>query len=660
MMLAKNLMASAGNAAEELYVDDVFSTWLYNGNGSTQTITNGVNLAGDGGMVWTKARSTAGDNAIYDTVRGATKELVTSQTTGEGTFATSLTAFNSTGFTLGNSTISNTNGQIYASWTFRNAPKFFTHTVISHTNGTATNISLSELGEVGMVVAKTTTTIGDWITWHRSLTAGNNLRLSTTAAQSTTNAWLSVSGTTATLASAAPTGTYVIYAWAHDTSADGFVQCGSFTYSGSPTSVSLGWEPQFVIIKAITASTNSLWHIMDTLRGNGVGTNSPSLKANSTDAEFPNGGNLTLSATGFAGGAGTTGSTMVYLAIRMPNKPPTSGTEVFQPVTYTGTNVDNRLVNMGIKTDMILARVRSLASTPGFVIGDRLRGQPYLGTATANAELADADSLDQQIVSSVEYGTAFSSMTGFFVGNDPTANLNANTTTNNHIAYAFKRALGFFDEVCYTGTGTATSSVSRLIPHQLGVVPELTIIKGRTNTASHIVSVAFPSAQMLRINGVEAATTSNNVTNLTLNGYAHLPTSTSTELAVRAGSAGNFAAVDASSVTYVAYLFATLAGVSKVGSYTGTGTTLQVDCGFTGGARFVLIKRADDVGDWYVWDSARGIVSGNDSYLLLNSTAAEVTSTDHIDTYSAGFEISSTAPAAINASGGTFIFFAIA
>jgi hypothetical protein len=115
-----------------------------------------------------------------------------------------------------------------------------------------------------------------------------------------------------------------------------------------------------------------------------------------------------------------------------------------------------------------------------------------------------------------------------------------------------------------------------------------------------------------------------------------------------------------SATTYVAYLFATLAGISKVGTYTGTGTTLQINCGFTAGARFVLIKRTDSTGDWYVWDSARGIVAGNDPYLLLNSTAAEVTSTDYIDTASTGFEISSTAPAAINASAGTFIFLAIA
>jgi hypothetical protein len=72
-----------------------------------------------------------------------------------------------------------------------------------------------------------------------------------------------------------------------------------------------------------------------------------------------------------------------------------------------------------------------------------------------------------------------------------------------------------------------------------------------------------------------------------------------------------------------------------------------------------MIKRVG-TGDWYVWDSARGIVAGNDPYLALNSTAAEVTSTDYIDTAATGFEISSTAPAAINANGGSFIFFAVA
>jgi hypothetical protein len=134
-------------------------------------------------------------------------------------------------------------------------------------------------------------------------------------------------------------------------------------------------------------------------------------------------------------------------------------------------------------------------------------------------------------------------------------------------------------------------------------------------------------------------------------------TPTSTSFYVDAVTSGG---TNGTSVTYVAFLFATCPGVSKVGSYTGTGTTKQIECGFTSGARFVLIKRTDSTSDWYVWDTVRGIVAGNDPYLLLNSTAAEVTNTDYIDSYSPGFELSSTAPAAINANGGTYIFLAIA
>ena len=112
--------------------------------------------------------------------------------------------------------------------------------------------------------------------------------------------------------------------------------------------------------------------------------------------------------------------------------------------------------------------------------------------------------------------------------------------------------------------------------------------------------------------------------------------------------------------TMVAYLFATAPGVSKVGSYTGTGAAQTINCGFTAGSRFILIKCTDSAGGWYVWDSARGIISGNDPYYLLNSNIAQVTNTDYVDTSATGFEISSTAPAEINANGGNFIFLAIA
>jgi hypothetical protein len=199
--------------------------------------------------------------------------------------------------------------------------------------------------------------------------------------------------------------------------------------------------------------------------------------------------------------------------------------------------------------------------------------------------------------------------------------------------------------VCYTGTGSAIT-----IPHNLGVVPQLIIQKRRSAAEDWYVMTVQNGYGTLNSTAGWSLVGSGS-------GTLTIWNATASSIGLSSGLASSFAI---SGQTYVTYLFATCAGVSKVGSYTGTGTTLQIDCGFTGGARFVMIKRVNSTGDWYVWDSARGIVSGNDSYLLLNSTAAEVTNTDYIDTYSAGFEISSTAPAAINASGGSFIFFAVA
>ena len=118
--------------------------------------------------------------------------------------------------------------------------------------------------------------------------------------------------------------------------------------------------------------------------------------------------------------------------------------------------------------------------------------------------------------------------------------------------------------------------------------------------------------------------------------------------------------INKSGETYVAYLFATLAGISKVGTYSGTGSDVNVDCGFTSGARFVLVKRTNSSGDWFVWDSTRGIVAGNDPYVLFNTTAAEVTNTDYIDPLSSGFTITSNAGSDLNTSGGTYLFLAIA
>jgi hypothetical protein len=369
------------------------------------------------------------------------------------------------------------------------------------------------------------------------------------------------------------------------------------------------------------------------MRGLSVSGPSGHLRPNASDAEDTTSVDVRPTATGFqpitsSGRVNRSGETFIYIAIRRgPMRVPTSGTSVFSPVTYTGNATARSISGLGFPPDLVFPKIRDNGGGFNGTMTDRLRGATnYLIANDTSAEATNAN-----------YVTVLG-QDGFSLGSG--ADVNRNTST--FISWNFRRAPSFFDEVCYTGDGAN----GRTVTTNLGVAAELIIFKCR-GTAGVNGFVAVPSISSGYL--VLEATTP--IADVGINYFA----SSSTNISFPVSASQN-----TSTRTYVAYLFATCAGVSKVGSYTGTATTKQIDCGFTGGARFVLIKRTDSAGDWYVWDTARGIVSGNDSYLLLNSTAAEVTSTDYIDTYSAGFEISSTAPAAINASGGTFIFLAIA
>jgi hypothetical protein len=115
-MISKKLIAAAGNAGggDNLYVEDVFSTYLYTGNNTSRTITNSIDLSGEGGLVWIKDRDTESHNILTDTERGATKVLWSG---GDGyynelTEPTYLTAFNSDGFSLGSGSEVNGSGPV--------------------------------------------------------------------------------------------------------------------------------------------------------------------------------------------------------------------------------------------------------------------------------------------------------------------------------------------------------------------------------------------------------------------------------------------------------------------------------------------------------------------------------------------------------------------
>lgn len=124
-------------------------------------------------------------------------------------------------------------------------------------------------------------------------------------------------------------------------------------------------------------------------------------------------------------------------------------------------------------------------------------------------------------------------------------------------------------------------------------------------------------------------------------------------------SLGTYNGLNQSGKEYIAYLFSTLAGVSKIGSYAGSNSDQTIDCGFTAGARFVLIKNISRNSDWIVLDSVRGIVSATEPFLRLNDSAAQNSAADYIDPDNSGFIVTG-ANSPTNQSGDNYIFYAIA
>ena len=612
---------------------------------ATEPLIKLVNSS-NGGLVWIKERSgnlSYQNHHLSDTLNGVSKRLITNADSAlqalEG--SRGISAFNSTGFSVSDNSIGDTNvngnSGSYISWTFRKAPKFFD--VVTYTgNGVATRDIPHSLGIYpGMIIWKRTDVASDWLVRTRT-TAGSSdgfLRLNTTAAQATEIGVGYGSSTVFNVSSGTTSGvwningaTYVAYLFAHDPSADGIVQCGSFTTDGSGNAtVNLGWEPQYFLFKR--SDSTSGWFIADQSRVFGM-SGVQYLGAESSAAEsslinpWPQ-----PTATGVKAQNIATSATYIYLAIRRPNKPPTLGTQVYNAIARTGTGAAATVTGVGFAPDLLLTKRRT--STQQTLVFDRLRGAaPRLLTQSAAAE--DSSGSSVQVLSYEMDGIKIGTDSGF-------DQMNASGATN--INWFFKRAPGVFDVVCYTGTGVAKTEA-----HGLGVVPELIIIKRRSSAAlwavyfGHIYDFLVLNMFSSRADGG------------TSYWGGSLPT-------VSGFSLGTNADVNQLE-TYVAYLFATKAGISKVGNYTGNGSSQTIDAGFTTGARFVMIKRTDASGDWYVWDSTRGIIAGNDPHLSLNTTVAEVTSNDSVDPTAVGIVVNQLAATNINVTSATYIYLAFA
>jgi len=636
---------STANINPSAFVGALFQTHLYIGTAADLTITNNIDLSGKGGLVWTKKRDESGNHHLFDTERGVTKRIRTNTSAAESSNSEYLKTFNSDGFTIGSSG-NNNNTYNYVSWTFRKQPKFFdvqTWTGDADDNRT---ISHSLNAVPGMIIVKRLDGASDFITYNSNGSIYNQMVLNSTAANNSDKNFSQIATTSVLkighIGGTTDVGnknneTYVAYLFAHNNNDGGFgepgdqdiIKCGSYSGDGNATGpvIDLGFEPQFLMIKRAVGGTGG-WFIFDAMRGIITGGNDNTLQAEANSAEGTGDNRILLTPTGFqlettSSFFNDTDSTYVYMAIRRGGmQTPTAASDVFNvDIGASGTADDALGVTTGFPVDMFIHRDNYDSGGEGFVL-DRVRGRlNQVDTTSAGDE-------------------------GNYSTNNPSLDSNAglinrsgsSQNLNGGVYFSWKRARGYFDIVAFAGSGS-----NRNISHNLGVAPEMMWIKCRSSNSRdwEVYHTGIGETKFLRLNTNEAEATSSSRFNNTA------PTSTVFRL-------GNNDTVNGSGDTYISYHFATVAGVSKVGSFTQSGAT-NVACGFTGSTpALIIFKRTDATGNWYKFNSDRGIVAGNDPHFYMDTTAAEITNADMVDPYSGGFATTS------NIADGDYIFYAIA
>jgi len=477
-----------------------------------------------------------------------------------------------------------------------------------------------------------------------------------------------------------------------------FIKCGSYNGTGvADTVIDLGFEPGWLMVRKmgrIDVSGNFQWEtgginwrVVDPIRGfshtadhlvslgdtytyvNHGGTYS----APSQIAPMPNGFRLG-SSNNFnqAPNNGTEPYKYIYVAIRRtPIAVPTDKNKIIHIGSHNaGVTSDrtNLMLTTGFPPDFNLNMLYNNGSTiPRTRITDRVRGFQGDNTQklTTHPQTGTYPVAETAVGSSTPGAWYGDVMTGFYI---PAGQV-MNSAYSTNVSVSLKRGTGFFDIVPYLGNKLTAPLV---VKHNLGVVPEMIWIKQRDadNQTRGVTQFVYQNWAVYH----KDFTDSSHYYAILNHNYAEItgsnpslwnnldPTSTEFSLWNYNTGSGTSSFVNQSdnSTTptyhgqFIAYLFATLSGISKVGSFSHTnGSSTNVDCGFGSTARFVMVK-SKGIGDWYVWDSVRGISAGNDSYLRLNTSDAPVTTTDWIDPLSTGFQMSSGFVT------GNYIFYALA
>ena len=402
--------------------------------------------------------------------------------------------------------------------------------------------------------------------------------------------------------------------------------------SSNGPEVFLGWEPQWILIKNTLSSQD--WMLFDSMRGISTGYDDAWLEPNTSDAEDVH-NFIDLTPTGFkvsSSSALVNGSTdpMIYVAIRRPDgyvaKPPEVGTGVFaMDVAGSGSPA----FDSGFPVDFAL--VKNPSTTDSWDVAARL-------IQTRNLK-----------ISTTAEGSYSSNMF------DYNSSWLDNTSYNGIQSWMWKRGAGF-DVVTYVGNSSGdTSGDSQLISHNFGKVPEMIWTKGRDGGSGYwgvyhkgLNGGTNPENYRMLLNDTHAQSDGSGSGYTTWYWNDTAPTATHF-------SVGEISNTNANNVNFIAMLFASVDGISKLGYYDGTGSAGHViTTGFT--PRFLIIKTTNASNSWFMYDSLRGLGAGNDPYLQLENTNPQAGG-DTFAISSTGFTINQTY-SSVNASGAKYIYYA--
>lgn len=329
-------------------------------------------------------------------------------------------------------------------------------------------------------------------------------------------------------------------------------------------------------------------------------------------------------------------------------KPATNVSEHFNTVLYTGTGASNPITGVGFQPDLIWVKRRN--STGDNYIVDTVRGN---GTSTYK-NLA-SDTTNAEGTTTTNGITNSTIVDGGFTMQGTGVRTNADDST--YVAWCFKAGgaavsntdgsitssvsanndLGF-SIVSYTGTGSTGDTFG----HGLDVPVEMVIVKNRdTSGTSWVVSLKDRTGY-LKLNDTNALSGSN---------FFDMSSSSVLELE----STGSWANTNGDD--YIAYCFASKRGVSKVGSYEGTGTSgNKIYTGFE--PAWIMTKRTNGDQDWWIVDNKTSTSSGEfNKYLEANTDLATFTPGANINIHRDGFSFDGVS---FNNSGDSFIYLAFA